>query len=364
MEKIVVKAPGKLFIAGEYAVLEKGQQAIVIAVDRFITCEIQANNENILSLPDLRLENKTWEIENGKVYFQNDDQKLAFVKNALEVFYQYLSENNQTVHPISILVSSELDDRSGKKYGLGSSAAVVVAVVSALFQFYFKKLDKPIIFKLSAIAHYKTQGNGSCADIAASTFGGWIAYSSFRPEWLLTKLAKERSLTDLLRSSWPYLSVKNLTPPTSLHLSVGWTKSAVSTAPMVKKIQQLKQTNKQAYEQFLGKSTKAVDAFIQSCELNNIQLAMASLTENREALQELAQLANTEIESVPLKQLIAISNKYGTGKTSGAGGGDCGIALVKNAHDVNLLYKEWQEVNIEPLMLSINSTGVHVIDTK
>ena len=33
-------APGKLYIAGEYAVVEPGHQALLVAVDRFITVRV------------------------------------------------------------------------------------------------------------------------------------------------------------------------------------------------------------------------------------------------------------------------------------------------------------------------------------
>lgn len=34
---ITVKAPGKLYIAGEYAVVESGFPAIIVALDQFVT---------------------------------------------------------------------------------------------------------------------------------------------------------------------------------------------------------------------------------------------------------------------------------------------------------------------------------------
>ena len=37
---IETRAPGKLFIAGEYAVVEPGQPAVLIAVDRCITVQL------------------------------------------------------------------------------------------------------------------------------------------------------------------------------------------------------------------------------------------------------------------------------------------------------------------------------------
>lgn len=47
------------------------------------------------------------------------------------------------------------------------------------------------------------------------------------------------------------------------------------------------------------------------------------------ALQKLGEHVSFAIETKELKKLIDIANKYGGGKSSGAGGGDCGIALVK-----------------------------------
>ena len=38
---IQVKAPGKLYIAGEYAVTEPGYKSVLIAVDRFVTAAIK-----------------------------------------------------------------------------------------------------------------------------------------------------------------------------------------------------------------------------------------------------------------------------------------------------------------------------------
>ena len=40
---IQVKAPGKLYVAGEYA--EPGYKSVLIAVDRFVTATIEASNE-------------------------------------------------------------------------------------------------------------------------------------------------------------------------------------------------------------------------------------------------------------------------------------------------------------------------------
>ncbi|MCB7441759.1 phosphomevalonate kinase, partial [Bacteroides thetaiotaomicron] len=84
-------------------------------------------------------------------------------------------------------VTSELDSSNGRKYGLGSSGAVTVGTVKALNIFYDLGLENEEIFKLSALAHLAVQGNGSCGDIAASCYGGWIAFSTFDHDWVNQK---------------------------------------------------------------------------------------------------------------------------------------------------------------------------------
>ena len=224
-----VKVPGKLMIAGEYAVTESNQASIVVAVDRYITAKITVSDQNKLILPQLGLNDVTWDITSGMVNFPEYDKRLRFIKNAFQVVYNYLNEQNINIIPFHLAVTSELDDPSGRKYGLGSSAAIVVAVVTAMLKLHEseKQTSNPEkIFKLAAIAHFKTQGNGSCADIAASTFGGWLHYTAFQSKWLIEKIDKESSITNLLTAAWPMLSISSITPPNNLTFCVGWTVEA------------------------------------------------------------------------------------------------------------------------------------------
>ncbi len=39
---IEVSAPGKLYIAGEYAVVETGHPAVIAAVDQFVTVTVES----------------------------------------------------------------------------------------------------------------------------------------------------------------------------------------------------------------------------------------------------------------------------------------------------------------------------------
>ncbi len=44
---ITEKAPGKLYIAGEYAVVENGYPAVLVALDQFVTCTIEESAQEV-----------------------------------------------------------------------------------------------------------------------------------------------------------------------------------------------------------------------------------------------------------------------------------------------------------------------------
>ena len=51
----------------------------------------------------------------------------------------------------------------------------------------------------------------------------------------------------------------------------------------------------------------------------------------------------------------------GGGKPSGAGGGDCGVAIVFGDEKLEGLEAAWRRVGLEPLRLSVSDAGVRVI---
>ncbi|QAA31808.1 phosphomevalonate kinase [Clostridium manihotivorum] len=359
-----VKVPGKLMIAGEYAVLEPNQKAIVVAVNRYVNIHIEPSKKNELFLPQLGLENIAWEIIDEKVKFSVGDARLNFIENSIAVANQYLKENFIEIRPFRLLVNSELDDTTtGEKYGLGSSAAIVVSVISAILSIHWISKDKPSleqIFKLSAIAHLRTQKSGSGADIAASVYGGWLEYSSFSSKWVIYELRQNKSIIDIINQKWPNLSIKKLLPPPELQLAVGWTKSPISTAPMIKSVHNFKQNNTEKYNYFLRESLHAVEAMIDGFERNDCNKAIKSLNQNRKALQSLEEASSITIETETLKRLCSIAERFGSGKSSGAGGGDCGIAFLEGSNNKKELYEAWKHNDIKPLNLEVAKVGVSV----
>lgn len=426
MTQVQASAPGKLYIAGEYAVVD-GSAAIVAAVNRYVT--VKVDDENLPddlrcdlrelateNLPALAPESRKYygviasEKENYKPIFWTrasdgsieipDDEKYAYVFAAMRVIDSYACEcsaPNMGRKSYNLHISSELDDaKSGRKYGLGSSAAITVATVRALCKWYGLKPDVPTICKLSLIASSMVKKSGSGGDVAASSCGGWILYRAYDRDWLESELGLIKSgksdFSKLLRKKWPRLEFKRINVPKTLKLLVGWTGSPASSAQLVSSVESSVESRVESsvsseiahpftYQDFCNQSEVCVQKLAQSLEnfsleessmrksslkessiqkssikeseLNNISACFA---QNRELLQKLSALTGTLIETPKLTRFIEDANFAGIpAKTSGAGGGDCAIALttIYEKNRVESMKSAWENHGIMPLNIEV-----------
>src|SRR5690625_351310 len=353
-KSMTIKVPGKLMIAGEFAVLEPYQKLAVMAVDRFVYAQIQVSNINSLTLENFNI-NTGWDFDGTSVLIASENPHVNFVQEAMKNTLIYLREHDIELSPFSLIIKSELDDESGKKYGLGSSAAVVTSAVAAILNYFLPiKPADMLIFKLAAISHVKTQGNGSGADIAAATYGGVLEYSSFQADWLLEEIQCTESLTALVEKKWTYLTVKSITIPERLEICIGWTGNPASTSDLVNHIFLLKRNELSKFDTFIHNSDQAVRDFLKGMKTSDIPLLFEVSTRDRHALAELAQEAHVHLETLLLHTLREQSEENGcVRKQSGAGGGDCVIAFTPSKEKVGQLKQAWSKDNVNVLDLSV-----------
>lgn len=354
-EQLTIKTPGKLMVAGEFAVLEPGHSLVVMAVNRFVYVTVMDAKENKVSLTDFNLINLDWKYTGSQVQIDSEDPRTDFVEKAMGVTLAYLKETGVNVTPVLLSVKSELDDESGLKYGLGSSAAVVTGVVSAILQKFIRSdLNKDVIFKLASIAHVSVQGNGSCADVAASTYGGILHYTAFQADWLLELLDNELSIKRIVEHEWDYLSIEEVTLPKELEVCIGWTGTPASTGSLVKEIRKLKVNDQQSYDGFLHASESAVADILLGMKQDDSIRFLEGIEKNRRALASLGQSAGVAIETERLERLGDTAKSLGgAGKLSGAGGGDCGIAFVNSNAKIAALNEMWIEEGIKSLSMNV-----------
>ena len=135
---------------------------------------------------------------------------------------------------------------------------------------------------------------------------------------------------------------------------IGWTGKPASTSLLVDKISLFKAVHQQEYRHFLSDSRQCVSKLTKGFREKNLSLIQQQIRANRKLLQRLGSLSGVSIETPLLQKLCAIAEKFnGAAKTSGAGGGDCGIVLIADDQETSGLLTEWRQAGIEPLNLHV-----------
>lgn len=361
MEQVEVAVPGKLYIAGEYAVVTPGHWAILMTVNRFLTVKISKKSGEVGSLLSTNYSPKAYEWHR-----QNESQSFQFIDwshpyHLLSVVIQtvedYIKDFGKDPLTYDVVVESQLD-MDGQKLGLGSSGAVTIAMVKALLELNDIQFDNYIAYKLAVLAHINLNSVGSFGDLAACSFTGVIAYSCVDRTWLKAQM-ENFSTRQIIEKNWPKLSVKPVNLPKDLDILVGWTGAPASTEDLVSKIYQ--DQGELSFKDFLNESQNCLVSLITALNQGQTDRALELIQVNRKLLKQMGQAKGKLIETPQLTQLIETANQFdASGKTSGAGGGDCGIALIKESspHTTkDLIRKAWDDAGIKMIDLSIYKNG-------
>ena len=176
---ITVRAPGKLFIAGEYAVVEPGQPAVIIAIDRYLAVTLtESVDVGTVHSPEYGQLPLVWRRSGDDVTIDRDHHPYDYVMSAITTVERVRARRGVAPKFFDTRIDSQLDDVSGRKFGIGSSAAVTVATVRAMSELYGLGLSNLEVFKLALLATVQIAPAASGGDLAASCFGGWIRYSA------------------------------------------------------------------------------------------------------------------------------------------------------------------------------------------
>lgn len=377
------KAPGKLMICGEWSVLQCNSpeySCVVVPVNKYLTCTICAvskEEDALLDCPDMKFPPIPLAWNDISFCLEQSQcsgdlpRSSALVLSAIRTASRYVHAKLNLSSPlplISITVRSDISTSSPgtglssssveksdarlseSKPGLGSSSAVVVAVVSCFLKHFLSDKESPlVIYKLSAIAQILSPDhkNGSAFDIAAASFCVPIFYRRFIPEWLSSTLDSikedKKSFIDLVDGGiqWPRLSIDPIPwSHDSCELLVCFSRKSVSSAVFITKVRSVLAEGGEKSEKYLGImkeigtiSEKVRDAFREGRPEDVPPL----LRRNRTLLCEAQDVIGVEFESPELAAISDSAEKvaeemgkevYVGAKFSGSGGGDNGIAVV------------------------------------
>jgi len=280
-------------LLGEHAVLH-GRRALVCAIDKRITVSLfKIDNRILRILSDLG----TYEAPLDDLV---DHPDFRFV---LDVVKQYPQENG-----IELKIESEFSS----DIGFGSSAAVTVATHAALMQLNSGSLgefalpveqkltgranspSEPLkmeLFKRSLATIHRVQGRGSGADVAASVFGGVVAY---RAEPLDIHPMDE---------NFPLTAV--------------YSGSKMKTADVIRHLEERCALNADYFEKIFDRMDASIEEVI-----SDFPTLGRNLTLNQKLMEEMGLCNAALAEIIESFQTLGIPAKI-----SGSGLGDCAIGL-------------------------------------
>ncbi|MGP1664529.1 MAG: mevalonate kinase family protein [Rhodanobacter sp.] len=302
--QVMATAPGKLVITGEYAVLE-GAPALVLAIDRVarVTLQNASNAAYQISAPGLGLDAVCGQLDaSGRMSWPALSaptiKQLTLVSAVLET----LAEDAVPAPFHATLDTSAFYSADARtKLGLGSSAALTVALANAICAANGR--SAPTIHTLIA-AHRRAQdGRGSGLDIAASLRGGLLTYR--------------------LHDAQPQVSPA--TWPSGLTWCCVWSGKSASTGTF---LAQLAAWRAQAPSNYGAVMRDLADAASSAAAANSATSLLDAVAAYALALDRLAAASALDIVCAEHRALATLAKRHDVVyKTCGAGGGDIGIAL-------------------------------------
>ena len=278
-EWCTASAPGKFVILGEHAVVY-GKPAIVLAVDRRITCSVRRSRRNTL---------------NGEPIDFNRQPHFRYLTRDIHQSMDYVT-------------NSEIPAGSG----MGSSAALSAALAMALRNSRDQSIDERTLVDEAYGAELFAQGNGSPMDASACVHGKGIAVNIDDPDsehlWTISRGDRTWSVSDV--------DVPDMT------FVIGNTGIRAPTGPLVDKVRR-----------YMAKNQFAVDV-VNEIEAVTIMGYHAIKEHDTESLGRLMTrdhklLSILGVSCRELNKLVNASLPYSYGaKLTGAGGGGCMVALT------------------------------------
>lgn len=319
--QITVSAPGKLMLFGEHAVVQ-GKPCIVTAVDQR------------LLLKATKLDEPIFQLEAPDVEVTNYEKPLSQVgKGELPKgakFVEIATQNFLAKHKIKGGVRFESVSQFKSTFGFGSSSASAVDTVKVLAELFKIKLTPEEFFKIAYKTVIDIQGVGSGFDLAAASYGGTLYY------------VYPGKVIDPLKIK-------------SLPLIVGYTGVKADTATLVKAVNAKRDLYPKIFKNIFDSIALIVEEAKVALEKKDFAKVGELMNLNQGYLESMG------VGSDKLSAMIYAARNAGAygAKLSGAGGGDCMIALAPD-NKRKAVEKAINVAGGQVLQVEVNAQGVSI----
>ena len=305
-------AYGKLYLAGEYAILEDYASALITSVPKKITVFVEESDKTTI----FDTINKT------SVGLFEENSNFTLVQQ----FIQFLTEYTNSDKTFSLTIFNELHS-DDKKYGLGSSGAVLVAIARAILSFENIPYNNLTIFKLVALFNIKHNLSGSMGDVAASINDGITFYQKFNAEFVNEMIRQDKTVKEIINTNWDGLLIEKIHPKADLSILARWTGEAVDTKEHVKLWKEHKDNYKEEFRVFVETSNTLVKTLKKNLNETDASNALNTINKLRENLLYLESFSKIPMETSTMKSYI---ESHSAGKQSGSGSGDFVLGFEKS----------------------------------
>ncbi|MBI5513204.1 MAG: hypothetical protein HY909_05510 [Deltaproteobacteria bacterium] len=311
------RAPGKLVLAGEYAVLE-GAPALVLAVDRYVTARALAPG---VAAPEPPRE----------------------VASALALAVR---EGLLRAAPALSFDTSALYGEGGRKLGLGSSAAACVAGLLCALLAEGVPVDWDELARIARQGHREAQGGGSGVDVLASAYGGLLRIQ------LHSSPARD-----------PRVAKKVL--PAALPWAVLWTGESARTSELLAKVHGLRARDPGDYTACMNAIEEATEALGEALAAKDFARATEAVRAHAAHLDRLGRGSEANIVTEGVRRLGVEIEPFGAAvKPSGAGGGDVAWLVAQDARALGRALRAAEDRGFSRVPLGVSEEGAHALPTE
>jgi phosphomevalonate kinase len=307
-----VAACAKVFLAGEYAVLDAGR-ALVVGIDHKLhaTAEQTGRGLRIVHAPSA----VAW--DGGPA-----PDELRFAARAAQLAQRFCRG------PADLRIVFE-DDLAleGRKLGLGGSAAACVLAVRAVCSAAGREVGDADVVSLALAAHWAEQGgSGSGADVAAAALGGVLEVRS-RIRWRSAEEVMTIPPLDIAASR--PLEVSRVLVPLDLRLLLAYAGAPADTRTLVAAVTGFRRSEPARWAVRATAISAAEEQLRIALEAADRASALDAVRKGAAAMASLGEDARVPIVTPELARACALASAAGAAaKPSGAGGGDCAVILA------------------------------------
>ncbi|MBX3269814.1 MAG: hypothetical protein KF729_06115 [Sandaracinaceae bacterium] len=318
LRRVVVTAPGKLVIAGEYVVLD-GAEALVAAVDRRLRVVGSARAGDGSAGP------RGGSPDAGGL----PPEALLARRHAESALGEVAMDLSVDAHALA---------QDGKKLGLGSSSAASAAAAGAVVAWRGgdPAAERRRILGWALAGHRAIAPEGSGVDVAAATLGGFV------------RLCRDR-VEEAAPLAWPR----------GVEVEVVWTGTPARTSELVRRVKALETEAPARYRARMDALREAAADLIDALSRGDAPAVAASADAHGRAMGALGEAAGAPIVTDALAGLAALARACGGGaKPSGAGGGDVALAFFTRPEDAARFRARCTEAGLTLLSLTLGAEGV------